>query len=72
MGHMTVGAMELQSKQKALITSQLKNTLTKREQLASAALQGMLAGGNNMSAEYLVTKAFNFADLILDAPKQSK
>lgn len=67
MAGLTVAEHELISVQKRLAKMQMDNVLTKREQLAGMALQGLLANNSKMNngPELLAHEAFHYADTLL-------
>ena len=69
---LTVAQHELIGVQKRLAKAQISNLLTKREQLAGMALQGLIASdpNKNNSPELLVKEALNYVDLLLKASKE--
>ena len=72
MAGLTVAEHELIGVQKRLAKAQMDNMLTKREQLAGMALQGLIASNSNRnnSPELLAQEALNYADLLLKASKE--
>lgn len=71
MSNLTVAEHEALGMSKRLAKIQIDNSLTKREQLAAMALQGLLSAEHNANKDpdEMVNIAFVYADRIL---KQSK
>ena len=74
MTQLSVAEMEMMGIQKRLAKVKIDATLTKREQFAGMALQGLIANNQNTSQDHneLVKQAFSYADLMLKQSKENR
>ena len=61
----TVQESRLMTLQAELASKQLENTLSKREQFAMAAMQGLLSGGSVQDADSITAKSYQIPDLMI-------